>query len=191
MRNALVICDMINDFAEKTGALYSPQIEGIIGKCRIHLEDARRFADPIAWLVDQHRPKDAEFKEFPEHGIGPFGRQIVQELKPFFPEKYVERIVPKRRFSGFYGTDLDITLREWNVTGITLVGNCTDICVLYTAADARALGYEVSIPTDAVATFRQQQYHMMALDMMKINLGCTLITERKELTPEENLAARL
>lgn len=179
MTDALVICDMINDFAEKTGALYSPQIEAIIGKCRIHLDEARRYNQPIAWIVDQHRVKDAEFKQFPEHGLNPFGREIVKELRPFNPERYFERVVPKRRFSGFYGTDLDITLREWGVDHITLVGNCTDICILYTAADARALGYEVDIPVNAVATFRLHEYHDMALLMLKDNLGCTLIKERE------------
>jgi nicotinamidase-related amidase len=50
---------------------------------------------------------------------------------------------PKRRYSGFFGTDLDITLREREVDTLRLVGDCTNICVLYTAADARNLGYAV------------------------------------------------
>jgi nicotinamidase-related amidase len=33
------------------------------------------------------------------------------------------------------------------------VGDCTNICVLYTAADARNLGYAVEVVRDGVTSF--------------------------------------
>ncbi len=40
---------------------------------------------------------------------------------------------------------LDARLREINAGEIALAGLATDYCVLHTALDARALGYEVTV----------------------------------------------
>lgn len=64
---------------------------------------------------------------FPPHAIAASkGAQIVPELAP----RKEDVVVPKRRYSGFFGTDLVITLRERGVDTLGLVGDCTNICVL-------------------------------------------------------------
>jgi len=55
-----------------------------------------------------------------------------------------------------------------------LTGVCTNICVLYTAADARNLAYKVSIYKDAVASF-DSTAHDFALKEAKNTLGCNII----------------
>ena len=55
-----------------------------------------------------------------------------------------------------------------------LVGVCTNICVLYTAADARNLGYTVNIYRDGVASF-DQAAHDFALSEAEKTLGCRVI----------------
>ena len=49
------------------------------------------------------------------------------------PEEY--RVV-KRRYSAFFGTDLEILLRGLRVDTLVLVGGLTDVCIHYTAVDA-------------------------------------------------------
>lgn len=44
--------------------------------------------------------------------------------------------VPKRRYSAFFGTDLQILLRGLKVDTLILVGGLTDVCVHYTFVDA-------------------------------------------------------
>src|SRR2546429_6985399 len=98
---------------------------------------SRAANEPVVYLKDAPLPGDAEFEMFPPHAIaGTKGAAIVPELAP----RKEDVIIPKRRYSGFFGTDLDITLRERGVDTLRLVGDCTNICVLYTAADARNLG---------------------------------------------------
>ena len=55
-----------------------------------------------------------------------------------------------------------------------MVGVCTNICVLYTAADARNLDYKVNIYEDGVASF-DEEAHNFALKELKTTLGCTIL----------------
>jgi nicotinamidase-related amidase len=59
-------------------------------------------------------------------------------------------VVRKRRFSGFFETDLNLLLREAGVERIILVGVKTHVCVRATAQDGFAYGYHVVIPLEAV-----------------------------------------
>lgn len=108
---------------------------------------------------------------FPPHCIaGEYGSAIVDDIVV----KETDKIIKKRRYSGFYGTDLDLFLREKSISEINLVGVCTNICVLYTAADARNIGYTVNIYKDGVATF-DDEAHIFALKEAKNTLGCNII----------------
>jgi nicotinamidase-related amidase len=98
------------------------------------------------------------------------GGEIIDSLAPR-PGDY---IIPKRRYSAFFGTDLDATLREMNVSELILVGVCTNICVLYTAADARMLNYKVTVIRDGVASF-DEEAHKFALREMENTLGVKII----------------
>jgi nicotinamidase-related amidase len=132
---------------------------------------ARGASEPVVYLTDNHLPGDAEFQMFPPHAIvGTKGAQIVPELAPVTDDV----VIPKRRFSGFFGTDLDITLRERGVDTVRLVGDCTNICVLYTAADARNLGYAVEVPENAVTSF-DEEAHRDALRELERTLGAKII----------------
>ena len=53
-------------------------------------------------------------------------------------------------FSHFFGTDLDIRLRE-RVDDSCFDGSLTDICVLHTAIDAYNLGYDIEVVESATA----------------------------------------
>ena len=172
MRRALVVVDMIEDFVDEGGALYcGPSMAQIVPVIQRELEGARSAGEPVVYLTDEHLPGDAEFAQFPPHALkGSNGARIVPELAPHT----VDVVIPKRRFSGFFGTDLDITLRERGIDTLRLVGDCTNICVLYTAADARNLGYKVEVVRDGVTSF-DLEAHADALRELEKTLGATII----------------
>ena len=172
MRRALVVVDMIEDFVDEGGALYcGPSMARIVPVIQRELEGARSAGEPVVYLTDEHLPGDAEFAQFPPHALkGSNGARIVPELAPHT----VDVVIPKRRFSGFFGTDLDITLRERGIDTLRLVGDCTNICVLYTAADARNLGYKVEVVRDGVTSF-DLEAHADALRELEKTLGATII----------------
>jgi len=172
MTRALVIVDMIEDFVREGGALYcGATMAKIVPVVRRELERARAGGEPVVYLTDNHLANDAEFAMFPPHAIaGTKGAAIVPELAP----RDGEVVIPKRRYSGFFGTDLDITLRERGVDTLRLVGDCTNICVLYTAADARNLGYAVEVMRDGVTSF-DAEAHAFALRELEKTLGATIV----------------
>jgi nicotinamidase-related amidase len=169
---ALVVIDMIEDFAHEGGALYcGPTMNQIIPVIQRELARARASGEPVIYLTDNHLPDDAEFKVFPPHAIvGTKGAEIIPEVAP----EEDEDVIPKRRYSGFFGTDLDITLREKDVDTLRLVGDCTNICVLYTAADARNLGYAVEVVRDGVTSF-DPEAHDDALRELEKTLGARVV----------------
>jgi len=167
-RKVLLVIDMLNDFIKEDGKLYIGDSGGkIILPIQKEIENFRKEKNLIFYICDYHRPDDKEFNLFPPHCIsGTKGAEIIKELVPFKNDF----IIYKRRFSGFFQTDLDISLREEEILELELVGVCTNICVLYTAASARMLNYKVTVLKDAVASF-DEQAHNFALKQMKDILG--------------------
>jgi len=159
---------MLNDFIRKDGKLYIGAIGGkIILPIQMELERFRKEKDLVFYICDHHRPDDKEFNLFPPHCLsGTEGANIIEELKPLKNDL----IIHKRRYSGFFQSDLDISLREEGIIELELVGVCTNICVLYTAVSARMLNYKVTVLEDAVASF-DQRAHDFALKQMKDILG--------------------
>ena len=66
--------------------------------------------------------EDREFKKRAEHCIeGTWGAQVVDELRP----RNNDVMVTKRRFSGFFETDLDLTLKDLQVDTVIVMGVVT------------------------------------------------------------------
>ena len=172
MKRALVVVDMIEDFVREDGALYcGPSMTKVVPVIQREVARARSSGEPVVYVKDEHLPGDAEFQMFPPHAIaGTKGARIVPELAP----AEADVVIPKRRYSGFFGTDLDITLRERGVDTLRLVGDCTNICVLYTAADARNLGYAVEVVKDGVTSF-DLEAHADALRELEKTLGAKIV----------------
>lgn len=169
---ALLVIDMLNDFIDEDGALsVGPQGKAIIGVIKERINDFREHDYPVVFICDNHEKNDKEFEMFPPHCIaGTYGAEIIEDLDV----KDDDKIIVKRRYSAFFGTDLDLYLRENKVDEIFLAGVCTNICLLYTAADARNLAYKVNIYEDGVASF-DEEAHNFALKEAKNTLGCLII----------------
>ncbi|MEG6615330.1 isochorismatase family cysteine hydrolase [Peptococcaceae bacterium 1198_IL3148] len=169
---ALVVIDMLKDFIDQDGALCTgPAGENIVGFIQDKIQEFRKQGHPIIFICDHHQPDDKEFDMFPPHCIADTeGGNIIAQLAV---EKG-DKIIQKRRYSAFFGTELDLYLREKGVQEIFLVGVCTNICVLYTAADARNLAYKVNIYRDGVASF-DAAAHQFALKEAEKTLGCHIL----------------
>ena len=76
---------------------------------------------------------------------GGWDYEIVKELKPE-PE---DIIVPKPRYSGFSGTQLDGMLRARRIRNLVVVGVATNVCVESTIRDAYFLEYFPVMVKDA------------------------------------------
>ena len=85
-REALLICDMLNDFVGEGAPLEVPETRRIIPSIKREIEKVRKAGDQIIYIVEAHDPKDKEFSKFgwPPHGVkGTKGAEIIDEIKPF------------------------------------------------------------------------------------------------------------
>ena len=162
--DVLVVVDMQKDFCYENGALYiGEHVRRIFDPLRRVIEGAREREIPIVFTQDWHREDDAEFKIWPKHCIaGSEGAEIIDELDPRPGDIYVK----KRRYSAFFGTDLDLTLRELVANGLIVAGVVTNICVLHTVADAVMRGYEVTVLEDCTTALNERD-HEYGIEHMK------------------------
>lgn len=171
MSKALLVIDMLRDFLDQEGALCIGDGEKVINNVSARLKEWRSGKDPVFYIMDRHLPHDAEFQIFPPHCLaGEWGGEVVSALAP----QKNDYLVYKRRFSAFFGTDLDLTLRELGIRELELTGVCTQICVLYTAADARMRHYDVTVKKEYVASF-DEEAHRFALKEMENTLGVKVV----------------
>jgi nicotinamidase-related amidase len=80
---------------------------------------------------------------------GTWGIEIYPEVAPAAGE----HVIKKHRYSGFFGTDLDIILRGWGVDTVIISGTTTENCCHATARDAMFHNYRVVFLSDATATY--------------------------------------
>ncbi len=147
MTNAVLVVDMLRGFLEQGNPLYcGERAREIIPSVKSLLEDEAKKGSKIFFLCDTHTPNDAEFKMFPPHCVkGTTECEIIPELAGIPAE-----VIPKTRYSAFYGTDLEKRLADLKPEKIIVVGVCTDICVQHTVSDARNRDYNVEVPAACV-----------------------------------------
>ena len=161
-RTAVLVIDMLNDFLEPTGAMPLPEGRELYDPIRRLLSTARENGATVIWVCDEHPRGDREFEKRSVHCLkGTWGAQIVAELEP----REDEYRVSKRRYSGFFETDLDLRLRELAIDDLILAGVVTNICVRSTAHDAFFRGYGVVIPVECVAATSEREQESTLYDL--------------------------
>ena len=150
-RTAVLIVDMLNEFCKEGGAMVLPGYETLIAPQTLVIDSAREAGAPIVFIVDTHRRnmrREREFAKRTPHCIeGEWGCQVIDDLAPRADDIHVV----KRRYSGFFNTDLDLTLKDMAIDTVIVMGVVTNICVRSTVHDAFFHGYHVVVPEDCVA----------------------------------------
>lgn len=148
---AVVVIDELVTTGPDTLYNPDPEEERVVRNSAKVVDAARAAGLPVIFCDDSHIPGlDRELELWGEHGIA--GKTAPNPaLKAGSGQR--DFIIPKRRYSGFFQTDLDLTLRELGVTTLIAVGEDTNICVLHTLCDAYYLGYDSIVVEDATRTF--------------------------------------
>lgn len=74
--------------------------------------------------------------------------------------------IHKRRYSCFFGTELEILLKGLKAETLILIGGMTDVCVHYTFADAHQSDYYVRVVEDCVGG-TSPEAHQASLNAME------------------------
>ncbi len=154
-RAAILVVDMLNEFLEPGGEMVLLEGRRVIEPINRLLAASREMGMRVVWLCDEHPiPEDKEFEKRVPHCIGGTWNAGIVDAMDVAPD---ELRIAKRRYSGFFGTDLDLRLREWGVQQVVVTGVVTNICVRSTVHDAYFLGYDVFVPEDCVSATSERE----------------------------------
>ncbi|MEW6357659.1 MAG: isochorismatase family cysteine hydrolase [Planctomycetota bacterium] len=176
MRKALVVIDMVKGFFVEGSALYcGKKARKIIPFVKAKLEEYEKHGYFVVFVCDNHDPDDEEFNAFAPHCVrGTEETEVIDELKDFAKR---HRVLPKRRYSAFFDTDLGGVLEEAKPDLVEVVGVCTNICVLFTVEDLRNRDYPVRVYAEGVASF-DREAHEFALKQMGSVLAVEVVREK-------------
>ncbi len=181
-KRALINIDYTVDFVAIDGALTCGEPGQQLEQANVALtKEFIMNGDFTVFAIDVHEQGDIyhpETKLFPPHNIRETkGRELYGALQSLYEENREQDhvyYIDKTRYSAFAGTDLELKLRERDITELHLIGVCTDICVLHTAVDAYNKGFNIVIHKNAVASFNPLG-HEWALGHFEHTLGATVI----------------
>jgi nicotinamidase-related amidase len=145
MKEAVVVMDMTRDsIAPEARAV--ERRRAILPNAARFLAWCRSTGRPVVFVCSARRRTDKWFLKHWElvNEIWTPGQEPIPELF----DKEHDHIVHKRRYSGFFGSDLDVTLRELGVESLLLIGWSTALAVATTAIDAWQLGYPTTVVHD-------------------------------------------
>jgi biuret amidohydrolase len=139
---AVVVVDMQHDFVDPAAPLAAEGATDIVSPIAELLEMARESGVRVVHVNERHRPSGVDYgiqlEVEPPHCVeGTRGAEIVDGLAV----REDEPLVVKRRYDGFFDTDLRAILQGWEIENLLFTGVCTELCVASTAYQAKSLDY--------------------------------------------------
>lgn len=171
-RPALIVIDIQKSAFMDTydnGIPHMPGYRDNMYRARKVIDAARAAAVPVIFFQEAHRPDMVDFgRELDgSEGVhcveGREGTDIAAEEMDFRPDDYFIR---KRRYSCFFGTELEILLKGIGAKTLILVGGMTDVCVHYTFVDGHQHDYHCRVVEDAVGG-TSPEAHRASLNAME------------------------
>src|SRR5262249_29955318 len=133
----------------------------------------RRAGQPVVWVRQEFAPdlSDAFLRMRKENLRVTIAGTDGCELLPELERHASEKVLVKKRYSAFFGTDLDETLGALRPVILVLAGINTHACVRTTAIDAYQRDYEVIVASDCVASY-DAQHHEVTKRYLDAGIAC-------------------
>lgn len=194
-RAALIVIDIQQStFVEKDvrSIPYMADYAERMARSRAVIDMARKTGIPVVFIQEIHRADLVDFgreldgdedihclDDNPE-------TDIAREVLDFRPGDY---LIQKRRYSAFYGTDLQILLRGLKVDTLILTGGLTDVCVHYTFVDAHQGDYFCRVIDECVAGSSIEAHNAALRAMEYLQTGAIRQMDEVLSAMSANLAA--
>ncbi|HUL20532.1 MAG TPA: isochorismatase family cysteine hydrolase [Thermodesulfobacteriota bacterium] len=168
MKPAIIVVDMLKDNLKDSprNPCYHEGKE-IIPNLQRLLNEGRKRGFPIVFACDSFLEGDFIFRsKMKVHSLrGTQGAEVIDDLEP----KSTDMILPKRRFSAFFKTDLDQTLRTLGVDTVVLAGMTTEVCVLMTAFEGLCQDFSAIILENCTVS-RSKELSKECLNLYRENV---------------------
>jgi nicotinamidase/pyrazinamidase len=165
MKPAIIVVDMVKDNI-KEGSRHPITLEArsILPNLQRLLEEGRKRGFPVIFACDSFLKDDFIFKgRMKVHSLrGTKGSEVVEELRP----EPTDIVLPKRRFSAFFKTDLDQTLRVLGVDTIIVTGITVEVCVLMTVMEGLCHDFSAILLEDCTAS-KNKEMHQACLNLYR------------------------
>lgn len=166
-KQALLIIDMVKDyFRPEANYPITPLAWETVGPINRLIGVFRDKNLPVIFSTDAFQEHDFIFKGrmHPHSLAGTPGAQVLDALDMQEGDLWV----PKPRFSAFFNTGLENSLRDLGVTECAVAGIATNFCVLTTVMDALCHDFKAVLLQDCSAAF-SREIHEKTLDCYRKN----------------------
>ena len=175
-KTALIVVDMVKDFTDPEGLVFYPMNREILPTIAQVVE--RCHKDDVLVIFMQHCYRKGKYDKnlltMRPNCIEGTGGEDIDPLLPVDEEK--DYIIKKRRYSAFYGTDLDLVLREHKIENVVIVGTKTNCCIRATVQDAYFNDYFPIVLRECVGTNSLEVNDMDLTDIDKY-FGTVMTTQ--------------
>jgi len=174
-KTAMIVVDMQNDFVASGAAMETPAARQIVPKIAEALRICRDAGIKIIYTAHVHRRDGCDMGLFDDLHPPIANRDALVdgtpgvEVYPDLAPAPGEHVIKKHRYSGFFGTDLDIILQEWSIDTVIISGTTTENCCHATARDAMFRNYRVVFLSDATATYDYPDRGFGAMPAAEVN----------------------
>ena len=176
LKTALIVIDVQNDFCDDQGVFSRAKginmtpVQKAVSSLLFFTDRCRELNLPVLFVRTLHSEWTNSDSWLTRVG-GSVGRMGICSPNSWGSEFYrikphgTDYIVTKHRYSGFFGTDLDLILRSRAVETLLVTGVATNVCVETTARDAYNRNYNVVLVEDCCGAFDDEEHKATLVNM--------------------------
>lgn len=188
-KTVLMVIDMQKAFVEPEAALCIKGAKATVSGISDTVDKARQSGVKIIWVKRVHKADGSDMEPhrkrmLEERGLmevmAPDSKGInsIEDAEGLFPHEEDMTLI-KLRYSSFFGTGLDETLKEMGIDTIVLTGTTTPNCVRATAFDGISYDYNTVVLDDLCSSNTEEIQRVNIEDMGRA--GCTIMSSAEFL----------
>lgn len=173
VKPVVLVVDLLEDFFLEPPL--STRRQALVRATNEVVASARAAEVPVIWVRQEFEPDLADaFLSMRRTGRrvtirGTPGCQLLAELD----RRPHDHEVVKRRYSAFFGTELDALLESLGCTHLVICGVNTHACVRATAIDGYQRDLDIVLARDAIASY-DAAYHRESMRYLARSIGTAL-----------------
>jgi nicotinamidase-related amidase len=174
-RDALIVVDMLNRYDHDDAEVLVESVREALPAVRRMIDAAREREVLLVYVNDCFGDWSANAKTLSDRARDGLAPDLIDPIVPQPDDPFVV----KARHSIFYQTQVEYLLRQEGVERVTLIGQVTEQCILYSALDGYVRHFEVAVAPDAVAHI-DADLAAASLQLMERNMHARLVPATAE-----------